>query len=143
MLSMPGMTPVDFGDPEIAVGGLDVRAQQAAVEALDRWLVARIHVVVAGVQLARDLTEDVVEVGSVGDVVDQRQVLVVDRLPVVAVHAGLVEPVPHDAPLVGVHLAPFDGGLDAQLHAREIQVALAGVLVRFGFRNAEMTVFAE
>ena len=70
-------------------------------------------------------------------------VLVADGRPVIAVHAGLVEPVPHDAPLVGIHLFPLHRGVDAQLHPRQVEVPLGGILLRFGLRDAVIAVLSK
>jgi hypothetical protein len=69
---------------------------------------------VARVELADHLGDDVVEVGAVRDVGEQRSVPGAQLLPVVAVHVLDVEVVAEEAPRLGEQLLPL--GLRVEIH---------------------------
>ena len=94
-------------------------------------------------KLADHLAQDVGEVVAIGGVRHERLILLANRLPVHAVHAGFKEIVALLPPDFVEDLLPFGRRIDLCAHATEIQRALAGFLrrVRLGVDDAVSAVF--
>src|SRR5713226_9453037 len=72
-------------------------------------------------QLAADSGDEITEIGTVPNERHERTVLLVDRVPVGAVHRRIVEVLALDAPRLVEDLCPFGAWLDADLGLRQIE----------------------
>ena len=95
-------------------------------------MIAAAHVVVQGRELAGELAEEVAELGSIGDPVDQGQVLLQGRLPVDAVHPGVVKIIAQQPPGVAKHLPPLLPRIEGEGPAAQVQLAGAEIAERLG-----------
>ncbi len=115
----PTRAAEDAGDLEGALIEGKVDAQQADGDRAARGfdIARRADVGVPDVQLGDELGDDEGDVLAVDGIVHELGVTLAERLPVVAVHGGLVEVVAHEAVDVGHDLLPLIARVDGGAHA--------------------------
>ena len=128
------LAPDDPGDPPARRCLLQIRAQQG------RNLVPRVaarddDIGVRGAELAEQLPQHIAELGPGRDAIQQRPVLVLDRVPVDIGQVGDPELMPHDPGRLGVSLVPHRHRIGHEARAAPVDAdpvirAVAVCLVR-------------
>ena len=108
---VPGRAAEDGLDAEGAVFQVEVRAQQARPQAAGGFDIATAPVGVGGVQLGNELADDEVHVLTGDAVLQELAVADPHGRPVHAMHGGVVEHVPLEAPCVIEDLLPLRRGI--------------------------------
>ena len=113
---VPILTRIDPAYTVTPILNRKVRAQQADRDALlGRFIPVAGQIGVSDRELAADHGDQVTQIGAVADEGEQRLVLIVDPLPIVAVHLGVVEEFALDPPCLAIDLRPFGAGIDLHL----------------------------
>ena len=103
-----------------------VGAKQPALDLAGLGAVAAADEHVADRDLSEHLLEEIVEVSAAAQAFEVHAVLFLGGRNVEAVMIRVVEEVAFDAPDFAIHLVPFDARIDVNLHAVELERAIAG-----------------
>src|SRR5262245_61781619 len=76
-------------------------------------------------QFATDRGDEVAKVGAMADVRKERKILFIDRLPISAVHFGVVEIFALNPPCLPVYLRPLGAGVNPHLELRHVDRPVA------------------
>ena len=87
-------------------------------------------------QLTADRRDEVSQVGAMPDVGQERSILLVDRGPVGALHAGVIKEFALDAPGLAKNLGPLGLRLHLHLQRRDVQRAVADLRGPVGRHDA-------
>src|SRR5260370_29614508 len=125
-IRIPILTGIDPCDAVVPILNGKIRAQQADGDALLGRLVAfAAEIGVSYRQVAANHGDEITQIRTMADVGQQRVVLVIDRLPIVAMHLGVVEEFALDPPGLTIDLRPFGAGIDLHLELRNVDRAVA------------------
>src|SRR5690349_5931598 len=87
-------------------------------------------------KLAADHRDQVTEIRSMAHVAQQRLVLLVDRLPIRAMHLRIVEILTLDAPCFAIDLRPLGARIDAHLQLGYVQWSITNLCRPFSRDHA-------
>src|SRR5947208_16088449 len=87
-------------------------------------------------QLTADRRDEVSQVGAMPDVGQERSILLVDRGPVGALHAGVIKEFALDAPGLAKNLGPLGLRLHLHLQRRDVQRAVGDLSGPVGRQDA-------